>query len=611
MNRTNRLTKTGVVFAGLLALGATALPSLAKGLFEGRGFETRLERKLSPVLLKEVRRLARHPQYDQPIPVIVKMRRDFLVDREASGHRSTRRAPNALPLVDAYTSRLDSRGIRALLESDDVEYVTVDAVVRPAGKPVASAPAFDTPVTIGAPLLHDLGIKGGGVTIAVFDSGINPHSDLPIKSRVRVAMDFTSGEGVEVKTRGSGYQQDPDQYGHGTHVAGTVGGDGKRSKGLYAGVAPKAKFVDVKVVGPDGSGLTSNLIKAIDWVIQNREKYEIRVANMSLGHPPLESYVNDPLGQAVERMVQAGIITVASAGNVGEINGVKIYGAISSPGNHPAVITVSATNTMGTATQSDDVAALFSSRGPTYADLLFKPDLTAPGTDVTSIYSQDTWIAKNYPQLTLDNYYMRLSGSSMATAHVSGTVALMLSANPDLTPRMVKALLLLTASKLRQPHMFEQGNGMVNAYGAAMAGLTLKTRDQLVVGVFDPTWQLDGETVYAGGAFAVADRIVYSDLVLAEARGQLWGSGVDWCPYLRKTAATSVNEFFQPGSGLWYSSDVSSDAIFWSDAVFWVEAVFWIDNLFWVDGMFWSEGAFWAEYMLQTAGLATHDFSGQ
>ena len=135
----------------------------------------------------------------------------------------------------------------------------------------------------------------------------------------------------------------------------------------------------------------------------------------------------------------------------------KIWGAISSPGNDPAVITVSPVNTQGTRTHSDDIATTYGSRGPTYVDGYFKPDLAAPGNAIGSLLALDSYLDLSYPELRIDSNYISLSGSSMATGYVSGTVALMLGANPNLTPRLVKTILLLSAIKLTQPHMLEQG----------------------------------------------------------------------------------------------------------------------------------------------------------
>ena len=193
--------------------------------------------------------------------------------------------------------------------------------------------------------------------------------------------------------------------------------------------------MDLKVIGADGSGLTSHLIAAIDWAIEHKDEYDIRIANLSLGHPAVESYLDDPLCQAVRAMTEAGIVTVVSAGNLGKTEShPKIWGGITSPGIEPSVITVSAVNTRGTFTHSDDVAASFASRGPTI-DGFFKPDLTAPGNRVGSLQAGGSVLAEGSLGFSTYTGYLSLSGSSMATAVVAGTAALMLEVNPELRSR--------------------------------------------------------------------------------------------------------------------------------------------------------------------------------
>ena len=294
-----------------------------------------------------------------------------------------------------------------------------------------------------------------------------------------------------------------DQYGHGTAVAGIIGGTGRM--GTPTGVAPGVQFVDVKVVGPDGIGSTSHLIKAIEWVLENRDQYEIRLANMSLGHPPLESYRKDPLCQAVRRMVSAGIVTIVSAGNLGRTeNYPKLWGSITTPGNEPSVITVSAIDTMGTLTHSDDEATAFSSRGPTYKDNLFKPDISAPGKKVSTLLRSGSWIERNHPELRLGQHYGVLSGSSMTTAFAAGAAALMLQENPQLTPDLCKLMVLWTAIKLKLPNMLEQGNGLLNVHAAVglAQAIDLKYR-RLQPPSTSLEWMNAGERVVPGGAIAV------------------------------------------------------------------------------------------------------------
>ena len=201
------------------------------------------------------------------------------------------------------------------------------------------------------------GITGRGVNVVVIDSGIASNGDLD--NRVMTWVDFVDPSSTERV----------DTYGHGTHVGGIIAGSGKGSRGAeggaYIGMAPGANLISLRVLGTDGSGYVSDVIKAIDWTIRNRDRFNIRVINLSLGHPATTAYSDDPLARAVERAVANGIVVVCSAGNLGKTDdGTPIVGAIVSPGDTPGALTVGALNTHGTVARSDDSMATYSSRGP-------------------------------------------------------------------------------------------------------------------------------------------------------------------------------------------------------------------------------------------------------
>ena len=173
-----------------------------------------------------------------------------------------------------------------------------------------------------------------------------------------------------------------DDWGHGTHVAGIIAGNGYDSHGTRAGIAPAATLVALKALDGAGRGRISSIIQALDWAVANRAAYNIRVVNMSLGAGVFESYNTDPLTLAAKRAVDAGIVVVAAAGNIGlNASGDPQYGAITAPANAPWVLTVGASNANGTARRNDDTMAPFSSRGPTAIDFVAKPDVVAPGTE--------------------------------------------------------------------------------------------------------------------------------------------------------------------------------------------------------------------------------------
>jgi serine protease AprX len=303
------------------------------------------------------------------------------------------------------------------------------------------------------------GYTGGGITVAVVDSGIAWHS--AIGDRVIARVNFVSAE--------PGVSGDP--FGHGTHVAGMIGGSGgaaRRVTDAYTGgSAPSIRFVDVRVLGRDGRGLTSDVIAGIDWTVANATRYGIRVINLSLGHPVAEPAATDPLCRAVERAVRAGLVVVVSAGNYGRTPaGQYVLGGITSPGNSPHAITVGATDTRGTSKRSDDRVAAFSSRGPTAFDLAVKPDVVAPGSRVVSLEAYSSLLSRTQPSWHVAgwgrNAYMRLSGTSMAAAVVSGGVALLLDAEPDLTPTQVKIALQMGASFIPDAALIGGGTGSVD-----------------------------------------------------------------------------------------------------------------------------------------------------
>jgi len=308
-------------------------------------------------------------------------------------------------------------------------------------------------------LLGTPGYKGAGVGVAILDSGIATHTALD--TRVAAHVNLVSDE--------PGVTGDP--FGHGTHIAGIVGGNTAAAKyvttAFAGGTAPEVQLIDVRVLGRNGSGRTSDVIAGIDWVIGHKSTYKIKVINLSLGHPVTEPSVSDPLCQAVERAVANGITVVVSAGNYGLTSaGAPVLGGITSPGNSPAALTVGATDTKGTLDVSDDVVAPYSSKGPARYEIVVKPDVVAPGTKIVSLEAQGSYLSSTYPQWHIagsgKNAYLRLTGTSMATAVVSGGVALLLNAQPSLKPSQVKISMQMGARFMPDAGLVGAGTGSVN-----------------------------------------------------------------------------------------------------------------------------------------------------
>ena len=302
------------------------------------------------------------------------------------------------------------------------------------------------------------GVTGQGVGVAIVDSGISPHPALVNKVVANVSL-ITGDPSVS------------DAFGHGTHVAGIIAGNSNAAlnvTGLFnGGIAPGVQLVNVRVLGANGVGRTSDVIAGIQWAVAHRTQYNIRIINLSLGHPVMEPAATDPLCEAVAEAVQAGIVVVAAAGNDGVAgDGSLILGGINSPGNSPWAITVGALNTWGTAKRSDDTVTTYSSRGPGKYDGTVKPDVAAPGNKIVSLEANGSYLSGTYSYLHVagsgTNGYMRLSGTSMAAPVVSGGLALLLQGAPGLIPSQVKMALQAGASYMPAAGLMGAGAGSVN-----------------------------------------------------------------------------------------------------------------------------------------------------
>src|SRR6185503_12942026 len=302
-------------------------------------------------------------------------------------------------------------------------------------------------------------LTGEGISVAVIDSGIDMRH-AALRRRVRVTRDFTGGDGI-------------DRFGHGTHVAAIIAGRSGRTAETreQRGIAPGAYLLNLRVLGDDGSGSASDVIEAIDWTIEHRHEYNVRIINLSLGAPVMQPYRDDPLCEAVERAVRAGLVVVVAAGNYGRTaEGKDVMGGIATPGNSPFAITVGALDTHGTAKRSDDTLAPYSAKGPTRFDLNLKPDVVAPGTRVVSAEAADSYLARTYAVRhvagTGANAYIQLSGTSMAAGVVSGGVALLLEQRPHLKPFDARAILEVTSTFMPEVGVVGAGAGSVNLIAA-------------------------------------------------------------------------------------------------------------------------------------------------
>jgi serine protease AprX len=333
--------------------------------------------------------------------------------------------------------------------------VTPDVSVNVQANPPSTGPHTPSDVFLqqtGATQLAAAGDTGGGVTVAVLDTGID---NLPDFSGRLVG-------GVDLTGENNPFQDD---YGHGTFVAGLIAGNGASSSGQYSGEAPGADLVSIKVAGASGTTDLVKLILGLQWAVDHRSSYGIKVLNMSLGYQPTTSTVLNPLDQAVQAVWGSGIAVVTSAGNAGPFNG-----TILSPGDDPLVITVGALDDMASPSVSGDEMTDFSSAGPTSPDGWVKPDLVTSGRSVVSLAAPGSTVYDANPSARVGSANFVGSGTSFSAAITSGAAALVLADDPGLSPNQLKARLLGTTNPGPAGNPFVDGHGALNAYAAATAG---------------------------------------------------------------------------------------------------------------------------------------------
>ncbi len=464
--------------------------------------------------------------------VIVRIDGDCTPDREAQLKACGASIQSRLPLIHSVTVRIPNSALNKLSALPFVKHLSSNAIVR-------KYDGFTTGSTgTAAAWAAPYKLDGTNIGVAILDSGIHEqHPDVckyipglkgkltALGDRVAVSVNFVDasndpapavGPRPSLQTwltdhdliapTGSG----DDRCGHGTHVAGIIAGNAAQSSSAantqnYYGIAPKASLINVRVLNANGQSDVSTVVAGITWVVnsvKNNNPYNIRVLNLSMGHPVGDAAANDPLCQAVEAAWQAGIVVVCAAGNDGRVNDAMpnppvpdnegygaAYGSIDSPGNDPYVITVGAMKSVD-GQHPHDAVATYSSRGPSRLDLTLKPDIVAPGNHIVSLNVPGSYLDLNFNAQTnvlnseyvkngnssASRDYIRLSGTSMATPVVSGAIALMLQASPALTPDTVKARLMFSADK------WADATGMGNpcTYGAGFLNIPAALNSRIV-----------------------------------------------------------------------------------------------------------------------------------
>ncbi len=372
-----------------------------------------------------------------------------LVTVVATGHsvddaaRAVRRVGGvvtaSIGLVDGVVARVPSERVAELAR---IVEVAADRTLRVRSASFSSAPESAFPYEVGAvdSWAHT---AGEGVGVALVDTGVAPVPDLI--NRIVAVADLTAEKAPL------------DTFGHGTFMAGLIGGDGSSSEGRYVGVAPRANLISIKVAVSDGSTTLGTVLAGLQLVHSARSIFNVRVVLLALSSPSAFSPDRDPLTKALRKLWADGIFVVVPAGNDG-----PGAGTVDSPGFDPVLMTAGAVDDRGTPSVSDDVATEWTSRGPTPWGAA-KPDVAAPGAHLVSLRAPGSTIDKENPSAVVDEAYFRGSGTSMSAAVTAGVAALVLSSEPNLTPNQLKERLIGDATPLADAPSSAVGAGVVRA----------------------------------------------------------------------------------------------------------------------------------------------------
>jgi serine protease AprX len=368
-----------------------------------------------------------------------------------------------LPIIHGLALELTAGQARSLAMGSDVHSVSLNTTVTTESLPFhmiggqgISAAQLQTTYdqTLGVLPLWRFGVTGTGVGVAVVDTGVDgalPDFATKDHNGSRVVASAVANADATTAT---------DSYGHGTDVAGIIAGNGDNrgtgdpEYGHYIGVAPNANLISIKVSDETGQATVLDVIYGLQFAVEHRSQFNIRVVNLSLASTTPQSYKTDPLDAAVESAWMHGIVVVAAAGNRGNASDAVQY----SPGNDPYVITVGGVDENGSANPSGDTIASWSSLGTTQ-DGFQKPDVYAPGAHIVSVLAPNSVFATSCSTCVVGNgQYIQTSGTSMAAPVISGLVADLLQIHPNWTPDQVKGD--LTSSAVTENSSFQEPNAV-------------------------------------------------------------------------------------------------------------------------------------------------------
>ena len=393
----------------------------------------------------------------------------------------------------------------------------------------------------GANILHDKGVTGKGVTVAIIDSGSNMGGKIgqflfkDTRGYQRVAVKYDAIRGSKT------YYYNDDTNGHGTHVAGIIASSLQDDEGNYNGIAPDVNVLSVRAFNSNGESSYSTVLDGLNWVYNNRYRYKIKVLNMSLGADVDSHYWNDPINQAVMRLWDAGVVVVSSAGNNGKDAGITV------PGNNPYILTVGAVTDASTPYDlSDDRIATFSSKGPTVEGFI-KPEVVAYGTNIAS-KMDERYFRKAMKLSKKGENYTEISGTSQASAVVAGIAALIVSSDPYISPDDVKCRIIASAKAANNGETlsyspFQQGAGLVNAYDAVTS---------IATGCANTNLNID-EDLAGANHFSGPARV-----------------DNDGVPYIELDDGTFLSE-----GDFWQNSEVSLEGAHWKGSVFDLQGSHW------------------------------------
>lgn len=467
--------------------------------------------------------------------------------------------------LDMRAIRLPVASLEQLASDENVDWLSLDD--KMSATSVASRLAANLPASGST----NAGYAGSNVGIAILDTGVSRHSDLgddiiqySFLGGAYPTPQIANGEIVSLND-----SPREDGFGHGTHVAGVLGGSGEKSNNDFRGSSTGAKLLALQVLDEDGQGSMSDVMAALDWLLTYGSHFDIRVVNLSLGKGISESNQTDPLVLAVEDLWDAGMVVVVAAGNEGLSGSMTV----TSPGNSRKVITVgSLTDNATGLDHSDDFVSSFSSQGPTIGDYVLKPDLLAPGNRVVGTAVKNSKLGEMLKSRLKqckksgcdpDEIYLEMSGTSMATPIASATVALMLEKDPSLSPATVKARLMRSARKI-DADPTESGAGLLDADAA-----------------------LDDSGVIAGEALSpliIFDEV--SDTVLVEDTAVLWGDDLWGAAYLFSdglnwaSGATFTDDSGVTANGyMWTGGKVSAKGYMWTEGGISAKGYMWTNRV--------------------------------